>query len=208
MAGFYATEIFPRLMDWTMRTPRFQEQRRLTLAELHGSVLEIGFGTGLNLPHLPKTVTWLTAVEPENLLPKSVSRRSVDAPVPVEVIRVSAEQLPFEDGRFDCVLSTWTLCSIQDVAAALREVRRVLKTTGILRFLEHGCSDDQQVAKWQDRLNPFQRVLACGCNVNRPIDTLIEDAGFKIAGLERYEMLGVPRFLGQMYRGSASPMKR
>ncbi len=206
MPGFYAQHIFPQLMDWIMRGPRFQEERKRTLDQIHGSVLEIGFGTGLNLPHYPKAVTWLTAVEPCLLLPDRVSQRSVEAPMPIEVVRVSAERLPFEDGKFDCALSTWALCTIPDVLAALREVRRVLKPNGALTFLEHGRSDDAKLARWQDLLNPLQRFLACGCNLNRPIDGLIAEAGFKITRLDRYTMPGWPRIGAEMYRGTACPL--
>lgn len=206
MAGFYTRQIFPRLMDWVMRGPRFQEERQRTLHDLHGSVLEIGFGTGLNLPHYPKAVSWLTAVEPYNLLPDRVTQRSVEAPMPVEVVRVTAERLPFEDGKFDCALSTWTLCTIPDVQAALREIRRVLKPDGVLVFLEHGRSDHAEVTGWQDVLNPLQRLFACGCNLNRPIDSLVEEGGFKITHLDRYTMPGLPRIAAQMYRGTARPL--
>lgn len=203
--GFYANYVFPRLMDWAMGTPRFQEQRVQALAPLYGDVLEIGFGTGLNLPHYPQAVTWLTALEPANHLPRKVTRRLATASLPVRLTRVSAESLPFEDGRFDCVLSTWTLCTIPDVMAALREVRRVLKPGGKFVFLEHGRSDDPRVAGWQDALNPVQRVIACGCNLNRPIDALIAQAGLQVKRLDRFVLGGVPRIAGEMYRGVASP---
>ncbi len=201
--GFYAHWIFPRLMDWALGTGRVQERRREALAPVYGSVLEIGFGTGLNLPHYPGAVTWLTALDPEPLLPNRVVRRTSEASIPVELVHCSAEALPFEASRFDCVVSTWTLCTIADVGAALREVRRVLKSDGKLVFLEHGRSDDARVAKWQDRFNPLQRLIACGCNLNRPIDVLIDQAGLKIARLERFLMPGVPRIGGEMYQGTA-----
>lgn len=201
--GFYAHWIFPRLMDWALGTRRVQERRREALAPVYGSVLEIGFGTGLNLPHYPGAVTWLTALDPEPLLQKRVARRTSEASIPVEFVHCRAEVLPFEASRFDCVVSTWTLCTIADVGAALREVRRVLKSDGKLVFLEHGRSDDAWVAKWQDRFNPLQRLIACGCNLNRPIDVLIDQAGLKIAQLERFLMPGVPRIGGEMYQGTA-----
>ncbi len=201
--GFYAHWIFPRLMDWALGTRRVQERRREALAPVYGSVLEIGFGTGLNLPHYPGAVTWLTALDPGPLLPKRVARRTSEASIPVELVHCRAEVLPFEASRFDCVVSTWTLCTITDVGAALREVRRVLKSDGKLVFLEHGRSDDARVAKWQDRFNPLQRFIACGCNLNRPIEVLIDQAGLKIAQLERFLMPGVPRIGGEMYQGTA-----
>jgi len=201
--GYYADHVFPHLMDWTLGTRRFQEQRELALASAHGNVLEIGFGTGLNLPHYPHAVTSLTALDPATLLPKKVARRISRGSLPVELVRLSAETLPFEDGRFDSAVSTWTLCTIPDPVAALREVRRVLKPGGTYVFLEHGRSDDENVAKWQDFFNPIQRVIACGCNLNRPIDALISQGGLKIDRLDRFLLSGVPRIAGEMYRGVA-----
>ena len=203
--GFYADHVFPHLMDWILGTRRFQEQRELALASAHGHVLEIGFGTGLNLPHYPHAVTSLTALDPATLLPKKVARRISRGSLPVELVRLSAETLPFEDGRFDCAVSTWTLCTIPEPVAALREVRRVLKPGGKYLFLEHGRSDDARVAKWQDSFNPVQRVIGCGCNLNRPIDALVAQAGLRIEKLDRYAMPGVPRIAGEMYRGVAIP---
>lgn len=203
--GFYADHVFPHLMDWTLGARRFQEQRELALASAQGNVLEIGFGTGLNLPHYPHAVTSLAALDPATLLPKKVARRISRGSLPVELVRLSAETLPFEDGRFDCAVSTWTLCTIPDPVAALREVRRVLKPDGTYVFLEHGRSDDAGVAKWQDFFNPIQRVIACGCNLNRPIDVLIAQGGLRIEKLDRYAMPGVPRIAGEMYRGVAIP---
>ena len=202
--GLYADLIFPRLMDWGMSGPRFQEQRRLALAPVHGAVLEIGFGTGLNLPHYPKGVTSLVVLDPARMLPKEVARRIAAAALPVEVASGSAERLPFEDGQFDCVVSTWTLCTIPDAIAALREARRVLRPDGRYVFLEHGRSRDPRVATWQDRVNPLQRIIACGCNLNRPIDRLIELGGFRLDRVERYCLPGIPRIAGEMYRGLAA----
>ena len=188
-----------------MRTPRFQEQRQRALAPIAGKVLEIGFGTGLNLPHYPSTVTWLTAIEPGHLLDKRVADRSANLAMPVEILRYRAEALPWEDQRFDYAVSTWTLCTIGDPLRALREVRRVLKPDGKFVFLEHGRSDDPKIAKWQTILNPFQRIFACGCNLNRRIDRLVEESGFTVERLDRFVMDGLPRPGADMYRGVASP---
>ena len=203
--AFYADHMFPRLMDWSMGTRRFQEMRKEALAPAYGHVLEIGFGTGLNVPHYPAAVTRLTALDPGRHLQKKVARRTAAAAMPIELVHLSAETLPFDDHRFDCVASTWTLCTIPDVVAALREARRVLKPDGKFIFIEHGRSDDATVATWQDRLNPLQRVIACGCNLNRPIATLIAQAGLKMEHLDRFRMAGVPRVGGEMYRGIAAP---
>jgi ubiquinone/menaquinone biosynthesis C-methylase UbiE len=201
--GFYAKYLFPHLMDWAMGTQKFQEQRREALKPLHGEVLEIGFGTGLNLPHYPPTVAKVVALEPACLLPSTVARRMAAAPIPVELVRASAEGLPFEDHRFDCVLSTWTLCTILDVVSALREIRRVLKPSGHYVFLEHGRSENPRLARWQDRLNPVQQRIGVGCNMNRPIDRLIAQAGLRLPHLDRFVMPGIPRLVGEMYRGTA-----
>ena len=205
MFSFYATHIFPRFMDWAMRSESFRTERDAALHKVYGTVLEVGFGTGLNFAHYPQGVTSVTAADPAIMLPHKVAERSAHLSLPVEVVQISAERLPFGDGQFDCALSTWTLCTIPDVTAALREIRRVLKPSGMLVFLEHGRSDDPHIAKWQDRFNPIQQRIACGCNLNRPIDRLIEQAGFILSGLERYEMKGLPRIAAHMYRGTASP---
>ena len=203
--GVYAKYVFPHLMDWVMVSRRFQEQREKALMPLHGEVLEIGFGTGLNLPHYPSIVARIIALEPARLLPRKVSHRIADAPMPVKLVQGSAEHLPFHDRRFDCVLSTWTLCTIPDAPAALREIRRVLKPGGRFVFLEHGRSNAPAVACWQDRLNPLQRRIGVGCNMNRAIDRLITEAGLTLGQLERFQMPHTPGLVGKMYRGIALP---
>ncbi|MFM8540941.1 MAG: class I SAM-dependent methyltransferase [Nitrospira sp.] len=203
--SFYADRIFPRAMDWIMRAPHFQELRQQALAPARGDVLEIGFGTGLNLPHYAKSVTWLTAVDPANFPDALVHKHPAEGAIPVKLLRRSAETLPFESGRFDWAVSTWTLCTIPDPVAALREVRRVLKPDGQFIFLEHGRSPDPKIALWQDRLTPFQRLIACGCHLNRQIEAIIRQAGLIITQLERFQMEGVPRVAGAMYRGIATP---
>ncbi|HRC42896.1 MAG TPA: class I SAM-dependent methyltransferase [Nitrospira sp.] len=199
----YATYIFPRLMDWVLRGERFQTERRLLLTPVHGVVLEIGFGTGLNLPHYPTTVTALHTVDPAPLLPDRVAARVAQASFPVHIQHVSAERLPYDDASFDYAVSTFTLCTIPDPARALRDIRRVLKPDGRFLFLEHGRGDDPLIAWWQDRLNPLQHLLACGCNLNRRIDRLVLEAGLRLEQLDRYCLPGVPRIGGEMYRGTA-----
>lgn len=201
--GLYSRYIFPRLMDRFMSGAEFQQLRAELLQAAHGHVLEIGLGTGLNLPHYPGAVSSLRAVDPAPLLPDRLATRSAAAPFPIEVARISAEWLPYEDGTFDCVVSTWTLCTIPDPLAALREIRRVLKPDGTVLFLEHGRSEDPHMAAWQDRVNPIQHVVGCGCNLNRSIDRLITEAGLTITQLDRFTMESVPRIGGTMYRGKA-----
>jgi ubiquinone/menaquinone biosynthesis C-methylase UbiE len=201
--GLYATQIFPRLMDWVMARPAFSQLRESLLKPASGAVLEIGFGTGLNLCHYPATITCLSIVDPALLLPMKVTHRMAAAPYPIQTVQITAEQLPFSDREFDTVVSTWTLCTIPNAVRALREVERVLKPGGRFLFLEHGRSDDHKIAMWQDRLNPIQNVIGCGCNLNRQIDQLIIQAGLTIVHLDRFSMPSVPRLAGEMYRGTA-----
>ena len=203
--GFYAKHIFPRLMDRVMSGHEFQRLRADLLNSAHGDVLEIGLGTGLNLAWYPQRVLRLRAVDPAPLLPARVAKRSAAVSFPVEITRLSAEQLPYDSHSFDCAVSTWTLCTIPDPGRALQEVRRVLKPAGRFLFLEHGRSDDARTADWQDRLNPLQNVIGCGCNLNRRIDHLISQAGFNNVQRDRFVMEGVPRIGGELYCGVAAP---
>lgn len=203
--GLYGRHIFPRLMEWVMTGEEFRQLRAALLAHIHGEVLELGIGTGLNLPYYPKTVTNVHAVDPVELLPRLVAQRRAALSFPVVIRHVTAEHLPYDDATFDSVLSTWTLCSIPNPVQALREIGRVLKPDGRFFFLEHGRSDDETIARWQDRLNPIQNIIGCGCHLNRHIDQLIIEAGLKIVNLERFQMKSVPRLGGEMYRGSAAP---
>lgn len=202
--GFYCDHIFPRLMEWVMAREEFHRLRADLLTQAHGDVLELGIGTGLNLPHYPKTVTGLDAVDPADLLPETVAARSAVLTFPVRIQRGPAETLPYADQRFDYVVSTWTLCSISDPVLALQEVGRVLKPGGRFLFMEHGRSDDRKIARWQDRLNPVQKVIACGCNLNRQIDRLIARSGLTIDHLDRFSMESAPRLAGEIYRGTAT----
>ena len=203
--GWYTRHIFPRLMDRVLRRPSFQHERRLALAPAYGEVLEVGFGTGLNLPHYPPTVTSLITLDPTLALQPRVARRLAAAQMPVTCVEGTAERLPFENARFDCVVTTWTLCSIPDVVCALRHIQRVLKPGGRYVFLEHGRSDDPRLAWWQDIYNPLHKYLAGGCHVNRPIDTLIMQSGMQITQLDCFSMPSMPRLLSRMYRGVAQP---
>jgi ubiquinone/menaquinone biosynthesis C-methylase UbiE len=201
---FYEKRIFPRFLDIAMKN--LEDLRAGTLEAAQGEVLEIGFGTGLNLPHYPKAVRSLAALDPMEALPERVQARIDAAGFPVKRYALPADGgLPFEDQSFDTVVVTWTLCTIPDVATALAEMYRVVRPDGRLLFIEHGRSDVPGVARWQDRLNPIQNVIGCGCNLNRAIDRLVEAAGFKIAKLERFVPERTPRLVGSMYRGIASP---
>lgn len=203
--GLYSAYVFPCLMDWLMRGKEFQRLRSSLLTVVRGDVLEIGFGSGLNLAHYPPAVRRLTAADPARFLPRTVARRAAAVDFPVEIHHNAAEALPFADRRFDWVVSTWTLCSIADPLRALAEVRRLLKPDGRFIFLEHGRCQDERIAAWQDRLNPIQNVLGCGCHLNRRIDRLIEHGGFGLIHLDRFFMTGAPKLVGAMYQGWAEP---
>lgn len=204
--GIYSKYIFPRLLDWSLGAPEMGRYRRRALEGARGRTLEIGFGTGLNLPWYPEGVTELVVFDSENMLPELVEERIARSAIPVTRLRLDASgRLPFDDRSFDSVVTTFTLCSIGDLAAALSEVHRVLKPSGGLHFLEHGRSDDRGVARWQDRLNPLQKIVGVGCNMNRPIDRLIREAGFGFTSLERFLMPKTPRLLAEMHQGIAHP---
>jgi ubiquinone/menaquinone biosynthesis C-methylase UbiE len=202
--SIYSRYIFPRILDWSLSAADVREQRDIALREARGGVLEIGFGTGLNLRHYPPAVTSLVAVDPEQMLRERVQGRIRRARIPVQLIHLDASgRLPFPDNEFDCVVTTFTLCSIANVAAALEEMRRVLKSDGQYVFLEHGRSADPAVARRQDFFNPIQKIVAGGCNINRPIDRLIAESGFKVTNIDRFRMPVGPRIAGEMYRGCA-----
>jgi ubiquinone/menaquinone biosynthesis C-methylase UbiE len=199
----YADGIFPHILEFVMSRPHMMKERHRALADARGEVLEIGFGTGLNLSCYPTAVDRLTVLDPADILKKKVARRIAAAPMPVDKVQLDAKELPFDAGRFDCVVSTWTLCTIPEVEAALREVRRVMKSGGSFLFLEHGRSSDERVVQRQDRWNWLQRIVGVGCNLNRPIDRLVEDAGFELRKLERFQMPQVPRMAAEHYLGQA-----
>jgi SAM-dependent methyltransferase len=209
MRDLYAKIIFPRLLELSVGREAFAKERTKALKSVHGEVLEVGFGTGLNLSHYPASVTRLVALDPAEMLPAKVSQRIAAASFPVERMQQVGEHLPFTTGRFDCVVTTLTLCTIADPISALSEICRVLQTGGTYAFLEHGRSADPRVAQLQDRLNPLWRLsgIGCGCNINRAIDTLLAQAGLRVASLERY-VLGRPRIMTEMYRGLATPELR
>ena len=167
--SLYSRLVFPRLCDFLLDQPLVAQQRRELLAHASGGILEIGIGTGLNLPCYPKHVQKITAIDPNPGMHRRAQRRSEEAGVDVDNQVISGEQLPFEDAKFDCVVSTFTLCSIEDVATALSEVIRVLKPGGQLLTLEHGLSSEPTVQKWQRRLNGLEQLLADNCHLDRNI---------------------------------------
>jgi SAM-dependent methyltransferase len=192
-----------RLLDWMMR--QMNELRPAVLAGAAGDVLEVGFGTGLNLTYYPSGVNRVVGIDPHLIaaLPALERRvRSVLFPVERHALRADGD-LPFDAGRFDCIVSTWTLCSIPDPRRALVEMHRVLKPGGRFFFIEHGRAPSEGVARWQDRINPVWRRIADGCNMNRPIERIVQEGGFELGPVERFRHRG-PGLLAHMYRGVAS----
>jgi ubiquinone/menaquinone biosynthesis C-methylase UbiE len=203
--NLYRRVIFPQLLDLALSGERMERYRRQLLAHVQGAVLEIGFGTGLNLPCYPEHIRKITGVDPNPGMGSLARRRIASSPIAVDWQVADAQELPFPSQSFDSVVSTWTLCSIPNVAKALREIRRVLRAGGKLFFLEHGLSEDPQVQRWQNRLNPLQKVIADGCNLNRDMARLIREAGFRFEQLERFYMADQPKFIGYTYQGIALP---
>ncbi len=201
--GFYSRHILPRVLEFAMSRPQLMRERPRALAAAHGEVLEIGFGTGLNLACYPTGISRLTLVDPVEMLPTRVQERLAAAPMLVNIERADGAELPFDAGRFDCVVSTWTLCTIPEVSQALAEIRRVLKPSGEYLFLEHGRSDNPGVVRWQDRLDRVHGLFTGGCHVNRPIDQLLNGAGLSITRLDRFEMPQIPRYIAHHYLGAA-----
>jgi ubiquinone/menaquinone biosynthesis C-methylase UbiE len=200
--GFYQDRIVPHLVNLAMRNRQLAPYRERTLAQAEGRVLEIGVGSGANLPLYPDRITEILGLEPHPRLLKMASEKS--GRVPVKLIDASAESIPLDDASVDTVVTTWTLCSIPDLANALAEMRRVLKSEGQLLFVEHGLSPDEGVRKWQNRLTPIWEKIAGGCHLNRPMRTLIENAGFRISRLDTGYMAG-PKPMTFMYEGTARP---
>jgi len=200
--GFYQDRIVPQLVNLSMRNNRLAPYRERLLAQAEGRVLEIGVGSGVNLPLYSSRASEILGVEPHPRLLNMASSKK--GRVPTKLIEGSAESLPFETSSVDTVVTTWTLCTIPDVAKGLAEMRRVLKPGGQLLFVEHGLSPDHSVRKWQNRLNPVWKKIAGGCHLNRPIAELIEAAGFRISRLDRGYMQG-PKPMTFMYEGAARP---
>ena len=201
--GLYGDQLLPRFTNQILSGKEFTKIRRRVAAGLSGQVLEVGFGSGLNVPHYPSEVERVLAVDPATVGRKLAGKRVSASPVPVEYVGLDGASLPLDSGSIDHVLITWTMCTIPDVDGALCEMFRALRPGGEMHFAEHGLSPDPKVAKWQDRLTPFQRRRAGGCHLNRPIDRLIEEAGFVLSRMDNFYMKG-PKPMGYMFEGLAT----
>ena len=203
--SFYSERILPRLIQLSMNQEQFEPYRRRVTGGARGRVLEIGVGSGLNLPLYPSG-TKVVGLDPSPTLLSMARSVAADRSPSIELIEGSAESIPLPDHSMDTVVTTWTMCSIPDLRTALAEVRRVLKADGRLLFAEHGLSTDANVVRWQNRLTPIWKRVGGGCHLNRPIDALIAAAGFRITELNTGYMKG-PRPLTFMYQGEASLMR-
>ncbi len=201
--GFYQRRVLPWVIDRGMRNTVMARYRPRIPPLASDRVLEVGLGAGMNLPYYGASVTHLFGIEPTTALRDAAAAAADTARFPVTLLDCGAEAIPLETGSIDTVVSTWTLCSIPGIEAALGEMRRVLKPGGRLLFMEHGRAPDADVARLQDRLAPVFRGLA-GCNPNRPIDQLVAAAGFGFEQMERSYLDG-PRFLSFHYIGVARP---
>ncbi len=177
---FYRETLFPAICDRAMRAPEIQDRRRRLVENVSGRVLEIGFGTGLSARFYGNAVTELVAVEPSEGMNDSAKSRIAAAAVPIRLMALAGENLPVDDGSMDHVVCSLTLCSVSDPAKVLSEVRRVLKPNGAFHFMEHVLSDHARVARWQRRLNPVQKVIGVGCNLDRDTPALIRAAGLEL----------------------------
>ncbi len=204
--GLWTDRAVPWLTDRALSSHAIDELRALTCAGLKGKVLEIGFGSGLNLPHLPPEVTSIAAVEPADAGWDLSQTRREASPIPVERTGLDGQRLEAPDASYDAVLSTFTLCTIPDVSAALAEVRRVLRPGGVFHFLEHGLAPDHGVVAWQQRLEPLQRRVFAGCHLTRDVPGLVAAAGLAVVEVDQRYLPGpdVLRPWSYGYRGRAS----
>jgi len=202
--GFYNDIILPRLCDFAMRNKQLRPFRERVIGAAEGRVLEIGVGSGINLPFYRPPVREVLALEPTPRLVTMARTASRATIMPVSFLEASAEAIPLDQHSVDTVVTTWTLCSIPQAGAALAEMRRVLRPHSKLLFVEHGLAPDAGVRRWQDRLTPVWRRFSGGCHLNRPIRSMIEGEGFRIDRIETGYIAG-PNPMTFMYEGRARP---
>jgi ubiquinone/menaquinone biosynthesis C-methylase UbiE len=201
---FYSKVVIPFFYDFSMDSEQINEGRKSILSRIkEEKVLEIGFGTAINLKFYPDNVKHIVGIDANEGMLKQAEKKIAETKIKVEIIHQSSESLPFDDNSIDAVVSTYTLCSIKNVDSALKEIYRVLKPTGRYYFLEHGLADKPFTQKLQHLLNPIQNIWADGCNLNRNMRRIIESAGFTIIEMKNYYMKRDPKIVGYMYEGIA-----
>ncbi len=191
------------MLDWAMSDPVIVQYRQQLLAEVEGEVLEIGFGTGLNLPYYPEKIDKITTVDPNPGMKKLADKRIKQSSISVDNRVLNGENLPMEDANFDCVVFNLTLCSIIQVERASAEIYRVLKPGGKFFFIEHGLSNEPNIQVWQNRLTPIQKIIADGCHLNRNIEHLVKQK-FTNIKIDKFYAPKSPKVHGYMYRGIAT----
>lgn len=201
--GFYSSVVLPRLLDWSMSDPNWAKYRQSLLSEVQGEVLEIGFGTGLNLAYYPDHIDRITVIDRNPGMHQLAERRIRESGKRVENLVLNSERLPMADNRFDSVVSTWTLCSIAQVEQALQEIHRVLKPGGKFFFVEHGLSPNPKVQTWQHRLTPIQKVIGDGCHLDRDIEQIVKRQ-FDHVEIEQFTPEKMPDLIAHLYRGVAT----
>lgn len=204
--SFYENRVLPHLLHLACGNKVIERQREALVPEARGRVLEVGMGSGLNLPHYdPRRVELVWGLEPSAGMRRKARRGVADAPFEVRWLDLPGEEIPLETDSADSVVLTYTLCTIPDWHRALEQIRRVLKPGGRLLFCEHGMAPDEAVRQWQDRADPWWGRMAGGCHLNRAIPELIERTGFGIQDLEAGYLPKVPKFVGFHFRGIAIP---
>jgi ubiquinone/menaquinone biosynthesis C-methylase UbiE len=202
--GFYDEYILPHLVNKACSAGQVMKLRSQLVPRAKGTVLEVGMGSGINLAFYdPETVALIYGLEPSEGMRRKARENLERSPVPVQWLDLPGEKIPLDDNSVDTVLLTFTLCTIPDHRTALEQMRRVLKPGGELLFLEHGESPHTSTRKWQHRITPGWKKIAGGCHLNRPIDSLIEEAGFTISELTNFYMPKAPRIAGYLYQGRA-----
>jgi SAM-dependent methyltransferase len=201
--GFYQRRILPWLITWAMQNEDLTPYRRRVLAPATGRLLEIGVGSGLNLPLYPPEVTDIVAIDPSVELLMRARRVAGELRRSIEFVQASAEAVPAPDQVFDTVVTTWTLCSVPDARKTLAEIRRVLKPGGQLCFVEHGLAPQAGVQKWQHRIDPFWNHVSC--HLDLPIDRLIQLAGFRLSDFRVGYLPRGPKIMTYLYEGRATP---
>ena len=200
--GLYSNLIVPYCIDFAMSGSDLSEYRQQLLADVSGDILEIGFGTGLNLPYYPDKINKITTIDPNPGMGRLARSRIETSGITVDYKVLNGESIPMSDASFDSVVCTWTLCSIQRVDRAIAEIYRLLKPEGKFFFIEHGLSRDDSIQVWQNRLTPVQKIIADGCHLNREIDAIVKRQFVNVT-IEQFYAPKLPKVIGYMYRGVA-----